>query len=319
MNVFDCSNSAKRPATRGSGGPVENTIVRDLKKYGHLFCVNFVDYIQDADVVFTNDVFTDEALAMDLPRVKRMDGVFFQEALKERNEALNEAAQQADWVIFISEFSKEAYQELYGKFQPLRKRSSVILNRSDPSVFTFRQRDPVSPKHFVAMASSWDRPEKRLDGILDLAKYNLDKAFHIIGETTHPILYSSAPSNCLFHPYTEDESHLNDILGSMDAMICTAFRDAAPKTVGHGISCGLPVFYADSGGVSEIVVDRGLGFYDPNQHEFRNSIPKCDPDMYDKFDEFCTDYSDYLSCFDLNSRDYEKMLQSYFEIFNYYR
>lgn len=71
----------------------------------------------------------------------------------------------------------------------------------------------------------------------------------------------------------EDESILSDILVDMDAMICTAFRDVAPKTVAQGLAVGLLLFYANSGGLHELVQLSGLGFGDRDEHKFYGNIP----------------------------------------------
>ena len=87
--VYDCSNSSERPPHRSeSFGPKENDIMRGLKKYCNVFGCEFIDQPQDADVIITNDIYPKDILALDKPRVKRMDGVFWENRLKDRNESL---------------------------------------------------------------------------------------------------------------------------------------------------------------------------------------------------------------------------------------
>ncbi len=308
IRIFDCSNSVLRPANRGYKGPVENTIVRDLKKYAHLYDSVFVDKIQDADVALTNDVFTKEVLTRDIPRVKRMDGVFFQSALRERNSTLNRAAQQADLVIFISQFSKDAYFNMYGKQEPLTKDVRTILNWVDDSIFTPKKESGAHPlTKFVAVATSWAREEKRFNDILRLAIAHPDKEFVVIGEGCPTVI----PDSITPIGYLEDEHELASVLQRCDAMVCTAFRDAAPKTVAQGAACGLPVFYANSGGVPELV-DVGYGYSDYNEHRFYEVVPPSSRAMEDGFAEFLTRLHTPIT----SSRKYQTVISSYFSAIN---
>lgn len=311
LKIYDCSNSINRPHHRGNGGPIENTIVRDLKKYAHLYNCAFVDSISDADVGFTNDVFTDEVLLSNKPLVKRMDGVFFQESLLERNVSLNCAARQANLVIFISEFSKQAYYHLYGKYKPI-KNNVVILNWVDQSVFKFKQRSG-QPKKFIAIATSWDRPEKRIEGIIKLVKANPNLEFYTIGKISENI---PKLDNLVHLGYMEEDSAIAETMNEMDAMICTAFRDAAPKTVAQGIACGLPCFYANSGGVPELVGNYGLSFGSTDVHTFYDKIPNVSDNICNKFDEFCLDYDNYVKNIKYDENRYSKVLFEYFDAIN---
>lgn len=321
IKIFDCSNSAERPMNRGFGGPVENTIVRDLKKYASLYGYAFADDIGDANIIFTNDVFTRDAeiyaLDFGIPSVKRMDGVFFQDALRYRNESLNLAAQQANLVIFISEFSRDAYNILYDKQQPLVNQC-VILNWVDDTVFKFEDHSfQTTPERFIAAATSWNREEKRLNAIIELACKNPSKEFHLIGDTRE--IEIKFPTNMFSVGYIEDESMLCDVLSDMDAMICTAFRDAAPKTVAQGLAVGLPVFYANSGGVPELVRSNGLSFGARDVHKFYDKIPAAYGHIL-AFDVFCDEYSQIVKYMNHESNRlenrYQSVMRSYFEQFS---
>jgi glycosyltransferase involved in cell wall biosynthesis len=302
IKIFDCSNSNSRHQDhRGFGGPVENTIVTDLKKYAYDYNFVFVDNILNADVVFTNDIFTPESIASGLPLVKRMDGIFFQDTLLKRNDKLNDAARQADLVIFISEFSKEALHILY---QITLLKETVILNWVEQSTFAYNHRTGI-PKIFIASATSWRRAEKRLNGILSLAIANPNKQFRLIGKLDKIQL----PNNVVSLGYLHNDVDIASALCNADAMICTAFRDAAPKTVAQGLATGLPVFYADSGGVAELVGGNGLGFTDNNKHTFYSETPNIQIDqMIKAFDIFCN--TQYNVSYD--PLRYQNVISSYF-------
>lgn len=114
LKIFDCSNSEERPMNRNFGGPIQNEFVSLLHKHSNNYFVKFVDDVNECDIIFTNDIYPEYILEIDKPKVKRMDGIFWQTDLKERNEKYNKAAEQSDLVIFISEYSRNSYYKLYG-------------------------------------------------------------------------------------------------------------------------------------------------------------------------------------------------------------
>jgi hypothetical protein len=56
-------------------------------------------------------------------------------------------------------------------------------------------------------------------------------------------------------------------------MINFSYKDACPKTVIQGVYCNLPVLFANSGGVPEIVYS-GIGVEDKNDFVFEETIPR---------------------------------------------
>ncbi len=287
IKIFDASNSPERPVTRCLGGPRENDIVRYLKQWCSLFDCYFVGKWQDADVIFTNDVFPAEVVGNNIPLVKRMDGVYFQRDMQERNKQYNLAAQQADNVIFISEFSRWSYEQIVGKLP----NCCVALNKSDPFDFSCKPMAgyPKLPRRFVAVATHWGRPEKRLNAILSLAR-NVDAEFYLVG--TLPDI--TLPLNVISLGYQE---RYDSVLASMDGMICFAYRDAAPKTVNHGLVTGLPVLYCNSGGVPEQVSEKGIACPDPVSNAIEDNIPELD-------------VNELVTCFQQYTKNYLELVET---------
>jgi glycosyltransferase involved in cell wall biosynthesis len=270
INIYDCSNSDERPQNRGNGGPVQNDVMRYLKENAHSYGCQFVDHGHHSliDLVITNDVFPEHILKIyNGPKLKRMDGVFFQEKYKERNIPLNRAAQQADHVIFISEFSKQSYFDLYG--DPL-KSCSVALNQVDPSIFKClhsNPRDWGGKLNFATSANDWSRKEKRLHDILAFANV-IDGILFIFGTMPKGV---NLPDNVTTWGYKSDPKIMCELLSYADAFVNFSYKDAAPKTVLQALCCGLPVLYADSGGLRELV-DPPYGVAIPDAH--RNKVDK---------------------------------------------
>lgn len=274
IKIHDCSNSPERPSHRSNSGcPVENDMMKDLKKY----CPDDFKFVQDwndADVIITNDIFPTSMIDSAKIKVKRMDGIYWQEHLKERNEPLNHSAQKADLVIFISEFSRKSYFELYG--QTLNK-NIVILNNADDTIF-YKTNSKAPSNHFYlcASASNWSRPEKRFKNIIEMMSIlRSDPIFkmNLIGtiDSSYRI-----PLNIISHGYIEDQKRMAEILNKSDVFINFSYKDACPKTVWQAKQCQLPILYANSGGLPEIVKEFGYPIDDNKEYKFESETPELD-------------------------------------------
>lgn len=257
FNIFDCSNSEERPAHRETSlCPFENDIVAGLKKYSSYFDCKFVKDVNEANIIFTNDIFPEYVLKIKKLKIKRMDGIYWQTQLKNRNLLLNKAAKQADHVIFISNYSKNSFFSLY---KNELKSYSVILNNVDNNLFypiiNLKAENKIT---FSACASNWHRPEKRFNEILKIAELFPEYTIYLIGRCDYTI-----PINIKKFGYIENYKKINKILNSTLAFINVSYRDAAPKTVCQAVQCRLPVIYANSGGVGELV-DVGIPIQEEN-------------------------------------------------------
>lgn len=305
IKILDVSNSHKRPQPRGLGGPIENDIVRYLKKYAHQFNCQFVTDEKLADIIFTNDVFPKEYKQ---PKVKRMDGVYSRIELLERNHPLNLSAQQADCVVFISDFSKLSLEILY-PFISLKK-SVVALNASDPDEFF-----PISiqnkPFDFISTSNDWIRPEKRGDLFTHLALKFPHLSFALIGKSSHNL-----PKNITSLGYISNYSELNIKLNQSKSFVYLGFNDPAPKTVCQALNCQLPLFLTHSGGNFELA-NRFAYFVDDfsNKPFIHHSVPSLDLDMIElNFSQFIQNHINKHYYFNSQER-FQNMLEIYFNTF----
>ena len=292
IRAYDCSNSVERPPHRQeSFGPKENDLMRGLKKYCSVFDYEFIDQPQDAAVIITNDVFPKDILVFDKPRVKRMDGVYWDNRVKDRNESLNKAAMEADWIIFISEYSKMSFKYLYNYFSHSTNSDFVIPNAVDDSVFFPLPKCPRGFITWIASATNWAREEKRFDDLMVFADEIMDKKDRLvlIGQCDKKL--ASSHYNVIPVGYFESEKDTNDILNSAHAFINLSYRDAAPKVVCQAVNCKLPVLYANSGGTPELVVS-GVGIYDDNDLIFEDKVPRLMPEnMKLAYNDFRQNYA----------------------------
>jgi glycosyltransferase involved in cell wall biosynthesis len=312
--IYDCSNSDARPAHDSkNGGPVENDIMRGLKKFAFLFGFKFVSRPSDADVIITNDVFPYDILAYRKPLVKRMDGIYWQPELRDRNKSLNGSALMADMVIFISEFSRNSLKELYPEVFNRLRNHSVVLNCVNTDDFKpYPGLKPTDEFIWVATATNWERPEKRFDAILDFVKdFGNDEKLILIGNYDRN---SQLSKKVIPVGYLSDEN-IGNILGPSHAFVNFSYRDAGSKVTCQALMCGLPVLYSISGGVPEIVRTYGKGIGIKDMKPVPTFIPKLKmEDIHYAHKSFRWIYNElsYSKQMGVNRFDYRKTMQDYF-------
>ena len=342
IKIYDCSNSEERPNHRpNSLCPMVNDICGDLRDYVEKERSDRFEYVIDpleADVIFTNDIYPQSLIDLKKPKVKRMDGIFWQRSLLYRNSPYASSAMISDKVIFISRYSQQSAAKLYGKDWSVMNKSKVILNDAPEWIFYPDSKIPKNfyPSHraeynlvFATCVSNWKREEKRFDDLLKFIKILGDQELcnfrlNIIGECDYELF----PDFVTCHGYIEDREKIAEILRQSDAFFNVSYRDAAPKTICQAVRCGLPVLYANSGGVGEIVNGCGVPITD-DLCDYRMDFCIQDgatalggQDMMDATNVFLSEYSAYreiaLSRQDTESArwtSYRKCLDGYLSVF----
>ncbi|MBU2527524.1 MAG: hypothetical protein KKC03_13085 [Bacteroidetes bacterium] len=313
MRILDVSNSSERPRHRGHGGLLENSVVTMLKKHAKEYEAEFVSSPEQADIIFTNDVYPAWVDNFNLPRVKRMDGVFWQKKNIERNISLNAAAEKSDYVIFISEFSKNQYEELYN---PLNVPNKVILNWVDTNYF-YPSEEPIQENIVITTASSWKREEKRFSSILYLAHHFKDLQFIFIGK---PETKYVLERNLVFTGEIKEPQELASILRRGKGFINLSYRDAAPKVIPEAMCCGLSVFFSFSGGTKEFY-PAGQTIQDPIKEKFEEKTPELSlTNLENTFCKFLfqldKNYQYTRKNFKVYQRRKETLLKNYFDVFS---
>jgi len=295
-------------------GPPENDIMRDLKKYASRYYFEFVDNVDDAVVVITNDLYPSDIKDRNIFKVKRMDGIYWQDHLTYKNKVLNDAALSSDLVIFISEFSKDSFHTTNAL-----KYCEVVLNNVDTSVF--RKMDvfnPISNPYnkftWAATASNWKRDEKRFQRILEFADIAPQDRIFLIGRCDYGV-----KDNIIKFDYVESDEEKANILNQADAFVNLSYRDAGSKVVCQALACGLPVLYARSGGVPELVKAYGAGvpIYDTDAHIGRTPELSIE-DMKYSYLKFRNEYHELKNKIRYDSIDYQSTIENYFETIRKY-
>jgi glycosyltransferase involved in cell wall biosynthesis len=312
--IYDCSNSAERPSHRGGGGPVMNDVMRYLHENADLYYYEFVASPQEAQVIITNDVFPAAILGLGKPLVKRMCGPFWNVAYSTRNDVLNCAARQADKVIFISEYSRRQYFNDNGDGL---KSHCVVTHWVDPTIYFDAGENKEPTFTLAACATNWNRPEKRLNDLILLGTTLPQVQFIIIGTVEQEL-----PSNFVKMGYLDKPSEIAYILNTAHGFVNLSYRDPATKTVPQAISCGLPVLYADSGGVGEMVAnpnhngpDFGTPIMDSHYFSPETEVPPLNLDAmifsYNMFRHSYDTIKIHLETFN-RKLAFRKMLDGYF-------
>lgn len=323
MKFVDVSNTSGDLGGQHHG-PKENDIARYLKQYAAQYGHKVVYRWDEADVVFTNDVFPDTYTREDgepFPgkfKVKRMDGIFTHPDKVQRNELLNRAARQADHVIFISRFSAESYFRLYDPKRQSLNAWSIIPNEVDHNIFFPGHQWSDELRVVVASCSNWSRPEKRLPELLYLADLDPEVTFNIIGNIEPKHL----PNNVRMLGYLPP-LQIAQALRDADAMVSLFYKDSHPKTMIQGVYCGLPVLYTASGGQIEIpaVGNRVIDTSATNWYAFdseEKSVPSLNLSLLaDEWTQFKWEYEENKkAAMQFRGRDrFHTMLRNYYGVF----
>lgn len=309
LKIFDCSNSSERPLNRKFGGLFENEFVGLLKKHSDMFCFEFVSDINSCGIIFTNDVFPSYTKEIQKPKVKRMDGVFWKESLKSRNEKYNQTALEADHVIFISNYSKDSYFKLYGD----KLKSYSVVHHWVEKKFDYKNENNFN-NIFFAMADNWNREEKRLNEVIKFSKQFPEITIYLIGSCE-----SELPKNIISVGFLDTSSEkFLETISKCSGFLNLTYKDAATKTVCTALNYNIPVLYSNSGGVHELVKDFGIGIFEQDDIKFQENVLELDSENVELgYNLFKNSYDDLKT--KSSKHNFEKdlwdSLAGYFKIF----
>ena len=227
-----------------NSGP--NSFGRKLIKYvanlGHTFDMSKKGDLTLAFIQSDKQEFTS-------PLVQRLDGIYFNtiQNYKVQNYFIQETYNNADGVIFQSNFNKELTFNFFGSHDNY----AIIHNGAD--VEEIEQTLPFLnyPDRFSELwccASSW-RPHKRLDDNIEyFFQYAPDDACLLVAGKVH---------NRINHPNVfylgEVEQHvLYRVYKAATHFIHLAWLDHCPNVVVDARACGCKIICSSSGGTKEI-------------------------------------------------------------------
>ena len=305
---FDCSinDISNQLHNKESFGPIENDIMYDLNQYSHLFGFKRTYNYKEADIFITNTIYPIDILEWSnkhsIPKIKRMDGIYWKNNLLYKNIPLNKSAKESDHVIFISEYSKNTLYDLY----KLKLNNTVILNDANDEIFYPRKKSGFS---LVSSCSNWDRDGKRLDDLINFGK-SIDDEIHLIGKCDRKL-----PNNFIKHGYIDNQHEMSNVINDSNIFISLFFRDAGSKVTCQAIKCGLPVLYTTSGGLKEIVGGNGISVKDYEDMDFKTDTPRLNiNEVILKYKELKDNYDSFIDNFE-KRESYYYTIEKYFNVF----
>jgi glycosyltransferase involved in cell wall biosynthesis len=298
-------------------GPLENDIMYDLGLNAHRYGFERIYDYQKADVIVTNTIYPDEILEWSekhsISKIKRNDGIYWQNDLKQKNEILNIAAKQSDHVIFISDFSKRSLETLYG-FLP--NKFNIILNNANDEFYINRikRKNDNNNLVMISSATNWDRECKRFKYLIEFSKYLKEgDSIKLLGKCTHKL-----PKNVHSLGYIDSHNTMSMVIGCCDIFLSLFFRDAGSKVTYQGLQSHLPVLYVSSGGLPEIVEKNGICINDYNEIDFMDKSPRLNlEEVISKYLEIRERYHYMINHFE-KILPYQKTMEEYFKVFKKY-
>ena len=160
--------------------------------------------------------------------------------------------------VFQSEYSLRRHRELGLDFvDPI-----VVHNAVDPAIFNRTGRamlDRDRPTRLISVSWS-DNPNKGgetyawLDSVLDRTRFE----YTFVGRTS-----TQLPHARTLPPVPSER--LAEVLREHDLLVTASLHESCPNHVLEALACGLPVVYANSGAMREVIDRAGLMFADRSE------------------------------------------------------
>lgn len=209
--------------------------------------------------------------------VQRLDGVYHEldEDYEEKNRTIRKTFEEANAIIYQSEFSKRLVKSFFGNHPGAE---FTIHNGVDPNQYPFSRRD-AGNLNFLAVAKWAGRPNKRLDSILEGFKMANLPGSHLT--VLGPIEEGYVSSDKITFTGPIENEIMPQFYDRTGCLIHLCYDDNCPNAVVEALVSGIPTICTSSGGTPELVQDSGEIIdevpYDlkPN---FRREIPEVSPE-----------------------------------------
>lgn len=181
------------------------------------------------------------------------------------NSLMKKLIRLADWVIYQSNFCKVSADKFLGEFGGPH---SIIYNCVDTAVFSPMPAGlPVSPLRLLVMGSHNQsyRVLIPLETLSVLIKRGIPARLKIAGKFGWPNAEEEIKSRInslnlsdhveIFGPYLQEDAP--DLYRESHILLHPKYNDACPTVPIEAMACGVPVIGSGSGGVPELLGDRG--------------------------------------------------------------
>lgn len=262
-----------------------NRLVDEMKK-------SYSDLIEIVPRNFTSDVHLtfDGIIKPDCKNVYRIDGIWINtlDDYKSKNKPLISGLTHADHIIYQSDFCKQTVETIF----KIKRPNHIIMNGADPKEFALDPAFKPDKPTFISTCK-W-RPHKRLKYIVDgfiRSKCSEESYLYIYGDVD--------PSQQLRQKnirYMGWSDEINKVVPWCVSSVYLSFLDWCPNAVVESLVAGVPVIYANSGGVPYIVKDSGISIPDL-QWDFKPLR------LYDDYPVSCKRVANaYDRCFEMKDK-----------------
>ena len=221
-----------------------------------------------------------------VPIVLNQNGVFYPEWYKgdweKQNSKMSEIYHLADYVLWQSEFCKNASEKFLGR----RSGSGEILyNAVDTALFKPRKESNEKRFTFLITGNIQTQSNYRILNVIyalkEIIKENKNIFLKVAGyiQDREAIISKVHQLNLenhitLLKNYTQEDAP--ELYKKADAYITIAYQDNCPSAVLEAMSSGLPILYSSSGGIPELVdKDSGIGLKVSKNWE-KTQVPRTD-------------------------------------------
>jgi glycosyltransferase involved in cell wall biosynthesis len=231
----------------------------------HLWTYNLVYVLSNAPYLPTATL--GRLRGRGIPIVGNQNGVFYPAwyagDCDAENRRMAEQYHLADFVFHQSDFCRRSAEHFLGRRDGA---GEILYNAVDTARFTPSARERADEGPFVFLlagkvqAHQAYRLETAIEGLAAARRNGLDGHLRVAGAIA-PAAIAKARARAeasgiaahleILGPYAQEAAP--GLFAAADAFVTTTHNDACPSAVLEAMACGLPVVYAASGGVPELV------------------------------------------------------------------
>ncbi len=232
-----------------------NRLIKEIET-SYKDSIEIVSRNETSDVHITFDGILKEQ--KNIKNVYRIDGIWINSAENylNKNKPIQNGIQKSDWIIYQSEFCKEAVEKV---FDINRKENSIIYNGADPKEFERNRKYRPFNRPFFIAAAKW-RPHKRLKYIVEgflASECKKESYLYVYGDVDERDKVKF--DRVLYGGWSDKTSK---ILPWAIASLHLSYLDWMPNSCVESLVAGTACIYSNSGGLPYLVGGNGVGVKD---------------------------------------------------------
>ena len=217
------------------------------------FAVKIVDKKED---IYLSSVWEGPGKYRKAIWVHRVDGVYFDLGKSGRtgmNNKIKNVIKRCDAVVYQSKFSRKISR---GVLRISKKRSTIIYNGCDPSIYSGVTHDKFGYDKMLIACAKWHplkRPRSIIRGFIKAS----------LNDTVLVMIGRIEKKDCVRHPNVRyvgqlKPSNVRDYYACCDGVVHISRLDACPNAVVEALCAGKPVLGNNVGGTPELIKGDGV-------------------------------------------------------------